>query len=142
MSHIIISDATLRDGNHAISHQLSKDNIKKYCIAANKALIPIVEVGHGNGIGASSIQVGLAKESDWTLLSVAREYLTDSKLGVHVIPGFATINKNIKPAIDIGVDIFRIASHCTEADVTARHIAYVREQGKEVYGVLMMSHMA
>ncbi|MBN3493427.1 4-hydroxy-2-oxovalerate aldolase [Vibrio neptunius] len=142
MSNILISDATLRDGNHAVRHQLSRDNIKKYCIAANAANIPIVEVGHGNGIGASSVQVGLAKETDRTLLSTAREYLTTSKLGIHVIPGFATVKKDLIPAVEMGVDVFRIASHCTEADVTAKHIAFAREQGKEVYGVLMMSHMA
>lgn len=142
MTNIIISDATLRDGNHAVRHQLSKENIQRYCIAANAANIPIVEVGHGNGIGASSVQVGLSKETDKTLLTTAREYLTTSKLGIHVIPGFATIQKDLIPAVDMGVDVFRIASHCTEADVTAKHIAFAREQGKEVYGVLMMSHMA
>lgn len=142
MTNIIISDATLRDGNHAVRHQLSKENIQRYCIAANAANIPIVEVGHGNGIGASSVQVGLAKETDRTLLTTAREHLTESKLGIHVIPGFATIQKDLIPAVDMGVDVFRIASHCTEADVTAKHIAFSREQGKEVYGVLMMSHMA
>ncbi|MGF1730491.1 4-hydroxy-2-oxovalerate aldolase [Photobacterium kasasachensis] len=142
MTDIILSDATLRDGNHAVRHQLSQENIKQYCLAVDAANIPIVEVGHGNGIGASSIQVGLAKESDRTLLETAREHLTNAKLGVHVIPGFATIKKDLSPAVEIGVDVFRIASHCTEADVTARHISYVREQNKEVYGVLMMSHMA
>ncbi|MCF7363431.1 4-hydroxy-2-oxovalerate aldolase [Vibrio diazotrophicus] len=142
MKNIVISDATLRDGNHAVRHQLSREQIQQYCIAANAANIPIVEVGHGNGIGASSIQVGLAKESDEVLLATAREHLTTSKLGIHVIPGFATIQKDLSRAIDLGVDVFRIASHCTEADVTAKHIAYAREHGKEVYGVLMMSHMA
>ncbi len=142
MTDIILSDATLRDGNHAVRHQLTQENIKQYCLAVDAANIPIVEVGHGNGVGASSIQVGLAKESDRTLLETAREHLINAKLGVHVIPGFATIKKDLIPAVDIGVDLFRIASHCTEADVTARHIAYIREQNKEVYGVLMMSHMA
>lgn len=141
-NHIIVSDASLRDGNHAVRHQLSREQIAKYCQAADAANIPIVEVGHGNGLGASSIQVGLAKETDNTLLTTARENLKRSKLGVHVIPGFATIDRDLAQAIDIGVDVFRIASHCTEADVTARHIAYVRERNKEVYGVLMMSHMA
>lgn len=141
-NHIIVSDASLRDGNHAVRHQLSREQIAKYCQAADAANVPIVEVGHGNGIGASSIQVGLAKETDKTLLTTARENLKRSKLGVHVIPGFATIDRDLAQAIDIGVDVFRIASHCTEADVTARHIAYVRERNKEVYGVLMMSHMA
>jgi 4-hydroxy 2-oxovalerate aldolase len=88
------------------------------------------------------MQVGLAKESDEVLLSTAREHLKKAKLGVHVIPGFATCKGNIQMAIDLGVDVFRIASHCTEADITRNHIAYVRNKGKEVYGVLMMSHMA
>jgi len=142
MSKIILSDATLRDGNHAVFHQLNKSMVEKYCKAVDRANVPIVEVGHGNGLGASSLQVGLAKESDHTLLSTARANLKNSKLGVHVIPGFATIKKDLVPAVDIGVDVFRIASHCTEADVTAKHIAFVREQNREVFGVLMMSHMA
>lgn len=142
MKNIIISDPTLRDGNHAIRHQLSKEQVALYCQAADKARIPVLEVGHGNGLGASSIQVGICKESDVDLLKTARENLTRSKLGIHVIPGFATINKDLKMALDIGVDVFRIASHCTEADVTRNHISYIRGKGKEVYGVLMMSHMA
>jgi len=142
MKKILISDPTLRDGNHAIRHQLTKEQIGSYAKMADAAGIPIIEVGHGNGIGASSMQVGLAKELDATLLSTARENIKKSKLGVHVIPGFATAKRDIQLAIDCGVDVFRIASHCTEADVTKNHISYVREKGKEVYGVLMMSHMA
>lgn len=142
MKHIIISDPTLRDGNHAVSHQLSLQQIATYAEAANKAGLPIVEVGHGNGLGASSLQVGESRETDIAMLEIARKYLTKSKLGVHVIPGFATIKKHLEPAIKAGVDVVRVASHCTEADITQRHIGYVREKGKEAYGVLMMSHMA
>jgi 4-hydroxy 2-oxovalerate aldolase len=142
MKNIILSDPTLRDGNHAVRHQISREQVAIYCKAADAANIPIVEVGHGNGMGASSLQVGLAKETDEVLLSTARENLKHSKLGVHVIPGFATCERNIQMGIDIGVDLFRIASHCTEADTTRNHIAYARDRGKEVYGVLMMSHMA
>ena len=142
MQKIIISDPTLRDGNHAVRHQLSREQIAIYAKAADLAGVSIVEVGHGNGIGASSIQVGLAKETDEVLLRTARENLKKSKLGVHCIPGFATVEANIKPAIAAGVDVFRIASHCTEADTTRNHIEFVRTQGKEVFGVLMMSHMA
>jgi 4-hydroxy 2-oxovalerate aldolase len=142
MKKIMISDPTLRDGNHAIKHQLSKEQVAIYCQAAEAAHIPVIEVGHGNGLGASSMQVGLAKESDETLLATARENLKVTKLGVHVIPGFATCERDIKKAVDCGVDLFRVASHCTEADITRKHIAYARDKGKEVYGVLMMSHMA
>jgi len=142
MINIIISDATLRDGSHAISHQLTKDQIAAYAKAADAAGIPIVEVGHGNGLGASSLQVGLSLLDDGEMLKTAKENLTHAKLGIHVIPGFATIKKDLARAFELGVDVVRLASHCTEADITERHISYSREKGKEVYGVLMMSHMA
>jgi 4-hydroxy 2-oxovalerate aldolase len=142
IKQILISDPTLRDGNHACAHQLSLEQIAIYAESADKAGVPIVEVGHGNGLGASSLQVGLCKETDKEILETARKYLNKSKLGIHVIPGFATIKRDLIRAIDIGVDVIRIASHCTEADITQRHLGYVRERGKEAFGVLMMSHMA
>lgn len=142
MRSILISDPTLRDGNHAVSHQLSVNQVKTYCLAAENAGIPIVEVGHGNGLAASSLQIGESLETDQALLETAREYLTRSKLGIHVIPGFATIERDLKKAIEWGVDVIRVASHCTEADVTERHIGYAKEKGKETYGVLMMTSMS
>lgn len=139
--HILISDPSLRDGNHAVSHKLTPQQISAYCAMADAAGIPIVEVGHGNGVGASSLQLGLAAASDAVLLSAARKVLKNSLLGIHIIPGFATIEKDLKPAVDLGVDVFRVGSHCTEADITERFLNYLRGQGKTAYGVLMMSHM-
>jgi len=138
---IIISDPTLRDGNHAVGHQLSSEKIALYCRAADNAGVPIVEVGHGNGLGASSLQLGEAKVSDQVALITARENLSKSKLGIHVIPGFATIERDLKPALDWGVDVIRVAAHCSEADICERHISFSRSQGVEVWGCLMMSHM-
>ena len=142
MSNIIITDSSLRDGNHSVKHTISLDSIKKYCQAADSAKVPIVEVGHGNGLGASSLLIGKATHTDAEMLSTARVNLPNSKLGVHVIPGIATVEKDIKPAIDLGVDVFRIASHCTEATVTKSHIDYLSKTDKEVIGVLMMTALA
>ncbi len=141
MPKILINDVTLRDGNHAIAHKMTADQITAYCLAADAAAIPVVEVGHGIGLGASSLQVGESAIDDETMLKTARANLVHSKLGIHVTPGFATINKDLIKALDLGVDIVRVAAHCTEADVTQRHINYVRSRGREVFGVLMMSHM-
>lgn len=141
LKKILISDPTLRDGSHAIKHQLTIEQIASYSKAADLAGVPIVEVGHGNGLGASSLQLGESLLSDEVMLRTAKENLKNAKLGVHVIPGFATIDRDLSKALDLGVDVVRVASHCTEADITQRHISYVRERGKEVYGVLMMSHM-
>lgn len=142
MSKILINDSTLRDGSHAVSHQLNPHNISVYAAAAEAAGIPVVEIGHGNGLGASSLQLGESLISDMGMIKSARSQLVNSKLGIFVIPGFATINKDLSMAIDAGVDVVRVAAHCTEADITERHISYARQKGKEVYGVLMMSHMA
>jgi 4-hydroxy 2-oxovalerate aldolase len=137
---VTIQDSTLRDGNHAIQHKLSVKNIEEYCIAANKAGIPIVEVGHGNGLGGSSLQVGFSSTSDTKMLKVARENLHDSKLAVFIIPGFGTIKSNLEQAVNMGVDVVRVGCHCTEADITKRHIEYTVKNGIEVIGSLMMSH--
>jgi 4-hydroxy 2-oxovalerate aldolase len=139
---ILISDPTLRDGNHAVRHQLGRESFVSYCRAAEAAGVPIVEVGHGNGLGASSMLVGECRLSDEEILTLSRANLSRSRLGIHVIPGFCTIKNDLVRAVELGVDVFRIASHCTEADITDRHIGFVRKAGKEAFGVLMMSHMA
>jgi len=142
MKEVIISDHTLRDGNHAIAHKISLEQIKRYCIFAEEANIPIIEVGHGNGLGASSLLIGQSAHTDEEMIQVARNVLKNTKLCIHSIPGLSTIQRNIAPAISLGVDIFRIASHCTEASITKTHIEYLRNQNKVVYGVLMMSALA
>jgi 4-hydroxy 2-oxovalerate aldolase len=142
MSNIIITDSSLRDGNHSVKHTISLDSIKRYCQAADSAGIPIVEVGHGNGLGASSLLIGESTYNDRQILNAARINLPNSKLGVHTIPGIATIEKDIKPAIDLGVDVFRVATHCTEGTLSKSHIDYLSKTNKEVIGVLMMTALA
>lgn len=134
-------DVTLRDGNHALRHTLSSKFVEEYCKEADTSGVWAVEVGHGNGLGASSHLVGKSVESDQSLLESARANLNATKLAVHSIPGFATISRDIKPAVSIGVDIFRVATHVTEADASQKHIEYLANNGVEVHGVLMMSHM-
>ena len=131
-------DLTIRDGCHAISHKLTTEMIKKHCIFAENSGIPVMEIGHGNGLGASSILIGKSELTDIEMISLAKNYLNKTKLSVHVIPGLATIEKDIVPAMKLGVDIFRIASHCTEASMTKSHIEYLYEHNKTVYGALMM----
>lgn len=138
----ILYDVTLRDGNHALRHQLSAEFVADYCDLAERSGVWAVEVGHGNGLGASSFLVGKSGESDESLLTAARDNLSHAKLAVHAIPGFATIQRDLYPALELGVDVFRIATHVTEASVAQTHIDFLAEAGATVHGVLMMSHMA
>lgn len=138
---ITVCDATLRDGSHACGHRISIEQVTIYASAAEEAGFGYLEVGHGNGLGASSLQVGESLVPEDEMLRAARKCLKNTKLSVHVIPGFATIAREIVNALEAGVDLFRIGCHCTEADITQRHIGYVRSVGHEAWGVLMMSHM-
>lgn len=140
--NIKITDSSLRDGNHSIGHSISLSSIDRYCKFADSVGIPIVEVGHGNGIGASSLLIGEAKHTDIEMLETARQNLTKSKLGIHIIPGIATIKKDVLNAIKIGVDVYRVATHCTEATLSKSHIEFLKNNEKHVIGVLMMSSLA
>lgn len=140
-ARVVIHDPTLRDGHHAVRHQLDADQLRAYAAAADAAGLPVVEVGHGNGLGASSLQIGRARLSDTDMLKVVREALTHSRLGVFMAPGWGTAD-DLRRAVALGADVVRIAAHCTEADVTERHLGVVRDLGVDAHGVLLMSHMA
>ncbi|MDQ7807503.1 4-hydroxy-2-oxovalerate aldolase [Amycolatopsis sp. A133] len=138
---VVIYDPTLRDGHHAVGHQLDAEQLRAYARAADAAGIPVVEVGHGNGLGASSLQAGRAKLSDEEMLETVRAALPNSRMATFMLPGWGT-TADLRMAVARGVDIVRIGTHCTEADLAERHLGWLREQGVEAQGVLLMSHMA
>lgn len=138
---VTIIDSTLRDGSHAIKHQFTKQDIVTYCKGAEAAGTEILVVGHGNGLGASSLQLGRSLLGDRAMLTAARKNLHKTRLGAFFIPGFGTIKNDLLPAINTGIDVLFVASHCTEANITREHIEFAKGKNIEVFGVLMMSHM-
>lgn len=141
MNAVVIHDPTLRDGQHAVRHQLDAAALRGYARAADQARIPVVEVGHGNGLGASSLQVGRAAVSDDLMLSVVREELRHSRMAVFLLPGWGT-SDDLRRALKHGADVVRVGVHCTETSLAERHLGFLAEQDAEVHCVLMMSHMA
>lgn len=137
-NNYVIHDVTLRDGNHALRHGLLIDQAVTYASRAYKSGIKSLEVGHGNGLGASSALVGFSKVEETKLLEKVREAVPDAILGVHSIPAFSTIKKNLIPALNIGIDSFRVAAHCTEMNTTLKHIEFIKSHNKDVTGTLMM----
>lgn len=136
-----IFDSTLRDGSHVVKHQFNEQQIEAYCQAVDNAGLYVVIVGHGNGLGASSINIGRSKLTDAEMLTVAKNNLKHTKLGVFMMPGYGTIKDDLEPAFSCGVELVCIASHCTEANIMHQHIEFAKKSGKETYGVLMMQHM-
>lgn len=140
--NLIVYDSTLRDGSHAIRNSLSAEQISGYARIAQGTGVPFVEFGHGLGLGASSLQSGLSRLTDQEIIEAALEGLDNSRLSCFLMPGYATVNKDIKPAMAQGVSNFRIGCHCTEANVALRHIDYMKANGATVFISLTMSHMA
>lgn len=142
LKKIRFMDSTLRDGSHAVGQKILPEQIAAYCQVIDQAGMHAVIVGHGNGLGASSIQMGLCAMDELEMLSVAAGNLRRTALGTFVTIGFGTIRDQIIPAIRAGAETFCIAAHCTEADTMRKHVEYLYNIGREVYGVLMNIHLA
>ena len=141
MGHNIkIVDVTLRDGMHAIRHQYSKEKIKEIALALDQAGVDAIEISHGDGLAGGSFNYGFGAHTDWDWLEGINEVLTHAKLTTLILPGIATID-DLKKARDLGVESVRIATHCTEADISPQHIAAAKDLGMDVGGFLMMAHM-
>ena len=134
-------DVTLRDGSHANQHSFTAEFCSSYIDKAYSSGLRYLEVGHGNGLGGSSLQIGRLKHPlIWDAVGEKASLYKDLKIGVHVIPGLATF-EDLDAASEAGITVFRIACHCTEADTTETYMEYVSHQGHEVWGLLMMAHM-
>lgn len=138
---IYITEVALRDGSHAIAHQYTVEQVLEVAKALDETNVPYIEVAHGDGLAGSSLQYGLSRTNELELIEAAVSVCQQAKVAVLLIPGIGTM-KELRQAADLGVKMARIATHVTEADVSAQHIALSKELGLETVGFLMMSHMA
>ncbi len=140
MQKIKLIDTTLRDGSHAVHHQYTVEQIENICEGLEKAGVYAAEVGHGAGIGGSILSYGFAKHTDEEMIKAAKSKLKNTKLGTLLVPGLGTM-EDLKAAAGYGLDMVRIAVHCTEVDVAEQHIGLAKELGLETILFFMMSHM-
>ena len=135
-----ITDTSLRDGSHAMGHQFTAEQVREVVSALDRAGVPVVEVAHGDGLAGASLQYGFSKTPEMDLISEAAGVCERTQIASLLIPGIGTVNE-LREAAERGTQIVRIATQCTEADVSEEHFGIAKELGLETVGFLMMSHM-
>jgi len=138
---IRITDSTLRDGSHAMAHRFTEEQVRRVVHALDGAGVEVIEVTHGDGLGGSSFNYGFSAVDDIALVAAAVDEARRAKIAVLMLPGLGTV-KDLCRAHDAGASVARVATHCTEADVSRQHFKAARDLGMETVGFLMLSHRA
>ena len=137
---VTLHDMTLRDGMHPKRHQMTLAQMTSIARGLDEAGVPLIEVTHGDGLGGSSVNYGFPAHTDEEYLSAVVPLVKRSQVSALLIPGIGTVD-HLKMAHGLGVHTIRVATHCTEADVSEQHISMARRLEMDTVGFLMMAHM-
>lgn len=135
-----LHDMCLRDGMHAKAHQISVEQMIRLACALDEAGVPLIEVTHGDGLGGASVNYGFPAATDEEYLKAVVPRMKNAAISALLLPGIGTV-EHLNMARDCGVRVIRVATHCTEADVSEQHISLARKLGLDTVGFLMMAHM-
>ena len=126
-----LTDSTLRDGSHALSHQFTEEQVRAVVRALDRSNVEVIEVSHGDGLGGSSFNYGFSKVDEFDLIAAAVDEARQAAIAILLLPGVGTLD-DLRHAHAVGAAVARIATHCTEADVSVQHFSAARDLGIEL----------
>lgn len=139
-SRVYIQDVSMRDGMHALRHQAKPERVADIAAALDASGVDAIEVTHGDGLSGSSFNYGFGSNSDLEWIEAAAAVVKNARITALLVPGIG-LARDLVDAKKAGATSVRIATHCTEADVSRQHIGVARDQGYDTACFLMMSHM-
>lgn len=135
----LILDCTLRDGSYEVDFGFTTGDTRRICAALDALGIPLIEVGHGVGLGASGHVHGVAAATDVEYLVAAAESINSASWGVFCIPGIAELS-DVDVAAEHGAKFIRIGCDVHDVENSLSFVSRARELGMNVYANFMKSY--
>lgn len=133
-------DLTLRDGMHAVSHQMTAAQMADLARKLDNCGVPFIEFGHGNGLGGSSYQYGFAAAEDHEYMEAVSGVVQNAALCAITLPGIGT-RHHLELAKRYGVSIAKFATQITEADIAEQHIKMAKSLALKPVGGITCASM-
>lgn len=134
-----IFDCTIRDGSYAVNFKYTKTDVQNIVSRLVRLGIEYIEIGHGQGLNASSPERGVSLYSDEEYLDAAVSVSGDSKIGVFCIPGIARL-EDLKMAKERGAKFIRIGVTIDNVEKARPYIEWAKELGFETMVNFMKSY--
>lgn len=136
-----ILDTTIRDGSYAVDFKFSCKDVQNLVSKSHKIGIEYIEIGHGLGLHASSLEHGYALQTDEEYMNAAREVAGTSKLGFFCIPEIAQLG-DIETAKRNKMDFIRIGIPVQDYEKSKPYIEKCRAEKMEVFINFMKTYTA
>lgn len=132
-------DTTLRDGSYIVDFQFTTADTAIIGGALDANGVPLIEVGHGIGIGAYRDARHRAAATDEEYAAAAAVAIRRAQWGMFCIPGIATLD-DLDRVADLGMSFVRVGTEVTQTSTAIPFLERARARGLFVFANFMKTY--